>query len=105
MTSNDVLNAFLWGLLDEDGSMIGEEDDCINDDDKLEEFTDRQEAENERKKNLLVSMINIVELEDQEQREADAVDLRRHREQFRGLGSKKGERRSDSGIVTQSLEG
>jgi hypothetical protein len=65
--------------------MIGEEDDCIDDDgvvddDKLEEFMDRQEAENERKRNLLGSMINIVELEDQEQREADAVDLRRHHE-------------------------
>ena len=69
--------------------MIGEEDDCINDDgavddDKLQEYMDRQEAENERKRNLLVSMMNIVELEDQEQREADAVDLRRHRERFRG---------------------
>jgi hypothetical protein len=87
MTSNDVLNAFLQGFLDEDGSMIGEEDDCIDDDgavdgDKLEEFMDRQEAENERKRNLLVSMMNIVELEDQEQREFDAVDLRRHRERL-----------------------
>jgi hypothetical protein len=90
MTSNDVLNAFFQGFLDEDGCMIGEEDDCIDDDgavddDKLEELMDRQEAENERKRNLLVSLMNIVELEDQEQREADAVDLRRHREQFRGL--------------------
>ena len=89
MTSNDVLNAFLQGFLDEDGSMIGEEDDCINDDgavddDKLQEYMDRQEAENERRRNLLVSMMNIVELEDQEQREANAVDLRRHRERFRG---------------------
>jgi hypothetical protein len=109
MTSNDVLNSFLQGLLDEDDSMIGEEDDCIDDDgavddDKLEELMDWQEAENERKRNLLVSMMNIIELEDQEQREADAVDLRCHREQFLGLGSKKGGRRSDSGIVTQSLE-
>ena len=66
MMSNDILNAaflFLQGLLDEDGSMIGEEDDCIDDDgavndDKLEEFMDRQEAEIERKRNLLVSSSN-----------------------------------------------
>ena len=109
MMSNDILNAFLQGLLDEDGSMIGEEDDCIDDngavdDDKIEEFMDRQEAENERKRNLLVSMMYIVELEDQEQREADAVDLRRHHEQFCGQQSKKGERESDSGNETQLLE-
>jgi hypothetical protein len=89
MTSNDVLNVLLQGFLDEDCSMVGEEDDCIDDDgavddDKLEDLMDRQEAENERKRNLLVSMINIVELEDQEHREADAVYLRRHREQFPG---------------------
>ena len=90
--------------------MIGEEDDCIDDDcavddDKLQEYMDRQETENERKRNLLVSFMNIVELEDQEQLAADAVDLRHHREQFRGLGGKKGERRGNSGIVTQPLEG
>ena len=43
------------GLLDEDGSLIGEEDDCIDDDgavddDKLKEFIVQQEAENERKR-------------------------------------------------------
>ena len=109
--SNDILNAFFQGFLDEDGSLIvGEEDDCIDndgavDDDKLEEFMVQQEAEDERKRNLLVSFMNIVELEDQEQREFDAVELRRcHREQFRGQQWKKGERRSDSGIVIQSLE-
>jgi hypothetical protein len=45
--------------------------------------------------------MNIVELEDHEQREFYAVDLRRHREQFRGQQTKKGERGSVSGIETQ----
>ena len=99
MTSNDVLNVLLQGFLDEDGSMNGEEDNCIDDDgavdhDKLEEYMDRQERENERKRNLLIALMSIAELEDQEQLAADAVDLRRHREQFSGLGSKKGGRRT-----------
>ena len=50
----------------------------------------QQEAEDVRKRNLLVSsLMNIVELEDQEQREIDAVDFRRHREQFCGQQRKK----------------
>jgi hypothetical protein len=93
---HDNVNAFYQGLLDEDGSLIGEEDDCCIDDDnavddgKLEEFMAQQEAEGERKTNLLMSFMNIVQLEDQEQREFDAVDdLRRHRERFRGQQRKK----------------
>ena len=68
------------------------------DDDKLEVFMARQEAADERKRNL-------SQLEDQEQQEFDSLDLRRHREQFRGLQRKKGERGSVSGIFTRSLEG
>ena len=30
MISNDVLNAFYQGLVDEDGSLPGDEDDCID---------------------------------------------------------------------------
>jgi hypothetical protein len=87
--TNDALNVFYQGLLGEDGSMVGDGDDLIDndgvvDDDKLEEYTARQEAANERKRNVLVSVMNIVELEDQEQRELDTVDLRRHRERFCG---------------------
>ena len=94
MMSNDALNAFYQGLLDEDGSLLVEEDDCIDDDgavddDKLEEFLAQQEAADERKRNLLVSLMNIVELEDQEQREFDAVDPRRRHERFRGQQRKR----------------
>ena len=94
MMSNNALNAFYQGLLDDDGCLLGEEDDWIDndgavDDDKLEEFMAHQEAADERKRNLLASLMSIVELEDQEQREFDAVDLRRHRERFRGLRRKK----------------
>jgi hypothetical protein len=108
--SNDALNVFYQGLLEEDGSMVGDEDNLIDDngvvdDDKLEEYTPRQEAADERKRNVLVSLMNIVELEDQEQREFDAVDLTRHHQRFRGHQRKKGERGSVSGIATQSLEG
>jgi hypothetical protein len=110
--SNDALNVFYQGLLEEDGSMVGDEDDLIDDngvvdDDKLEEYTARQEVadERKRKRNVLVSLMNIVELEDQERRELDAVDLTRHHERFRGHQRKKGERGSVSGIATQSLEG
>jgi hypothetical protein len=86
MTPNKVLNAFYQGLLDEHG-VLGEEGKYIDDsgavdDDKLEVYTSRQEAEHEIKRNLLLKSINIVELEDQEQSVFDAVDLRRHREQF-----------------------
>ncbi len=93
MMSNDALNAFYQVLLDEDGSLLGEEDDCIDDngavdDDKLEEYLARQEAADERKRNLLSTLMNIVELVDQEQREFDAVDLRRHRERFHGQREK-----------------
>ena len=110
MMSNDALNAFFQGLVDEDGSLLGDEDDVVDDDgavndDKLEEYVARQEAADERKRNLLSTLMNIVELEDQEQREFDAVDLRRHREIFRGLHRKKGERGSVSVFVTQPPEG
>jgi hypothetical protein len=100
MMSNDALNAFYRGLLDKDGSLVGDEDGAV-DDDQLEEYRARQDAADERKKNHLISLMNIVELEDHEQREFYAVDLRRHREQFRGQQTKKGERGSVSGIETQ----
>jgi hypothetical protein len=37
----------------------------------------REEAVDERKRNLLSSLMHIAELEDQELREFDTVDLRR----------------------------
>jgi hypothetical protein len=54
MMSNDDMNVLYQGLLDEDGSRIGEEDGCIDDkngavdDDKLEELMARQEPAYER---------------------------------------------------------
>ncbi|KAI2504923.1 hypothetical protein MHU86_9532 [Fragilaria crotonensis] len=86
MDTNDALNAFYEGLLDEDG-YLGNEDDCIDDDgavddDKLEEYM-AQQAADERKRNVLLTMMGMVELEDKEQKEFDAIDLRRHRERFR----------------------
>jgi hypothetical protein len=79
MMSNDALNAFFQGLVDEDGSLLGDEDDVVDndnavdddgavDDNKLEECVTRQEAADKRKRNLLSTLMNIVELEDQEQR-------------------------------------
>ena len=74
MMSNDALNAFFQGLVDEDGSLLGDEDDVVDDDgavndDKLEEYVARQEAEDGRKRNLLSTWMNIVEIEDREQKE------------------------------------
>jgi hypothetical protein len=74
MMSNDALNAFFQGLVDEDGSLLGDEDDVVDDDgavndDKLEEYVARQEAEDGRKRNLLSTLMNIVEIEDREQKE------------------------------------
>jgi hypothetical protein len=53
MDTNDALNAFYEGFLDEDG-YFGNEDDCIDDDgavddDKLEEYMAQQAAADERK--------------------------------------------------------
>ncbi len=70
--------------------MVGDKDNLIDNDgvvdnDKPEEYYMAwQEPADERTRNVLVSLMNIVELEDQEQRELDAVDLRRHHERFRG---------------------
>ena len=80
--------------MDEDGSLPGNVDDCIDDngavdDDKLKVCMARQEAADERKRNLLSTLMNIFEQEDQEQQEFDSLDLRRHRERFRGLQRKK----------------
>ncbi|KAI2513546.1 hypothetical protein MHU86_686 [Fragilaria crotonensis] len=93
MDTNDALNAFYEGLLDEDG-YLGNEDDCIDDDgavddDKLEEYMAQQAAADERKRNVLLTMMGMVELEDKEQKEFDAIDLRRHRERFRGRRKKR----------------
>ncbi|KAI2499538.1 Plant transposon protein [Fragilaria crotonensis] len=93
MDTNDALNAFYEGLLDEDG-YLGNEDDCIDDDgavddDKLEEYMAQQAAADERKRNVLLTMMGMVELEDEEQKEFDAIDLRRHRERFRGRRKKR----------------
>ena len=80
MMSNDVLNEFYQRLLDKDG-VLGEECDYI-DDDKREACMAQQEAEDERRRNLLLALMHTVELEAQEQRKADAEDLRCHRERF-----------------------
>ena len=91
MTSNDDLKAFWEGLADKDGFWGEDEDDYIDDDgavddDKLKVYMARQEAADERKRNLLSTLMYYVELEDdQEQREFDSLDLRCHRERFRGL--------------------
>jgi hypothetical protein len=93
MMENDALNAFCEGLLDEDG-YLGDEDDFIDDDgavddDKLEECMARQAATDERKRNVLLTIMSIVDLEDEEQKEFDARDLSRHRERFRGHRKKR----------------
>ena len=95
MMSNDDLNTFWEGLADEDEFWGEDEDDYIDDDgavddDKLELCMARQEAVDERKRKLLSTLMYFVELEDQEQRDFDSLDLRRHRERFRGLQRKKG---------------
>ena len=94
MISYDVQNGFYQGLVDEDGSLPGDVDDCVDDDGavdnaKLEVYVARQEAADERKRNLLSTLMNFVELEDEEQREFDSLDLQRHRERFRGLQREK----------------
>ena len=59
----------------------------------------REEAIDERKRNLLSSLMHIAELEDQELREFDTVDLRRQPPwAIRGWRGK-GERRSVSGFM------
>jgi hypothetical protein len=72
MILNDVLNAFYGGCLDED-CFLGEEEDYIDDDgavddDKRDAYMACQEAEEERKQNLLLTLIQTVKLEAQEQR-------------------------------------
>jgi hypothetical protein len=91
--SNNALNTFFQGLLDKDGS-FSDEDDYIDDlgavdDEKLDRKMAREEAADERKRNILLSLMHIAELEEQEQREFDAVDLKRHREEFRGRRKKR----------------
>ena len=86
MMSNGALNAFCQGLLAED-RFVGEndnyiDDDGVVDDDKRDAYMACQEAEEKRKRNLLLCLMQSVELEAQEQREANAEDLRCHREQF-----------------------
>jgi DDE superfamily endonuclease len=90
--SNHTLNAFLQGLLERDDG-LGEEEDYIDDDgavddDKRDAYMARQEEEDERKRNLLLTLMNTVEIEALEQREADAEDLRRHRQRFLGRRKK-----------------
>jgi hypothetical protein len=63
----------------------------------------RQEAEEERKRNVLLTLMKTVKLEAQEQREAKAEDIRRRRERFFEQ-RKKGESSSVSVIATKSLE-
>jgi len=86
MMSNDDLNAFYEGLVDEDGFLSNDEDDCIDDDgavddDALEENVAHQEAAYERKRNLLLSLMQIVKHEEMEEVEADAVAFYNFREQ------------------------
>ena len=93
MMSNHTLNAFLQGLCDKD-DVLGEEegyidDDGAVDDDKRDAYMARQEEEEERKRNLLLTLMNAVEIETLEQREADAEDLRRHRQRFLGQRKKR----------------
>ena len=78
MMSNNALNAFYEGLVDEDGFGGDDEDDCIDDngvvnDDELEEHIAHQEAAYERKKHLLLSLMQIVKDEEMDETEADAV--------------------------------
>ena len=91
--SNHTLNTFLQGLLDKD-DVLGEEegyidDDGAVDDDKREAYMARQEEEEERKRNLLLTLMQMVKIEALEQREADAEDLRRHRQRFLGEREKR----------------
>jgi hypothetical protein len=81
------------------------DDKCAGDDDALEELIAHQEAAYVRKRNILLSLMQIVKHEEVEEAEADAVAFHSIREQFRCQHRKKGERRNVSGIVTQSLEG
>ena len=69
----NALNAFYQGLVDEHGSLLGEEDNCIDDNsavdiDKLKGNMAQQEVEDKQKKNLQSTLMNIVDLEDQEQK-------------------------------------
>ena len=94
MMSNNDLNAFFEGLVDEDGRGGDDEHDCIDDngavdDDELEEHIAHQEAAYERKRNLLLSLMQIVEDEEMDKTEADAVTFCRSREQFRCQNRKK----------------
>ena len=83
----------MQGLRDED-DVLGEEEGYIDDDgavdnDKRDAYMARQEEEEERKRNLLLTLMNAVEIEALEQREADAEDLRRHRQRFLGQREKR----------------
>jgi hypothetical protein len=95
MMSNHTLNVFLQGPRDKD-DVLGEEegyidDDGAVDDDKRNAYMARQEdKEEERKWNLLLTLMNAVEIEAlEQQREADAEDRRRHRQRFLGQRGKK----------------
>ena len=94
MMSKCDVNAFYEGFVDEDGFGGDDEDDCIDDDgavdnDKLEEHIAHQEAAYEKKRNLLLSLMQIVEDEEMDKTEADAVAFCRSREQFRCQNRKK----------------
>ena len=90
--SNHTLNAILQGFLDKD-VVFEDSDDFINDDgavddDKHEAYMAREEAEEERKRNLLLTLMNMVEIKALEQREADAEVVRRRRQRFLARGKK-----------------
>ena len=94
MMPNDDLNAFYEGLVDEDGFLGADVDDCIDengavDDDALEEHIAHLGAAYVRKRNLLLSLMQIVEQEVVEEAEADAVAFHSFREQFRFRHRKK----------------
>ena len=94
MMSNNDLNAFYEGLVEED-AFLGEDkdvymdDDGAADDDALEEHIAHQEAAYERKRNLLLSLMQIVEDEEMDLTEADAAAFCRSKDQFRRRQSKK----------------
>ena len=67
MMSNYILNAFYQGRFDE-YDVLGEKGDYIDDDgtvdeDKRDAYMACQEAEDERKRNLLLTLMQTVQLE------------------------------------------
>jgi hypothetical protein len=93
ITSNHTLNAILLGLLDKDG-VLDDEDDFVDDDgavddDKRDAYMAHQGEEEERNSNPFLTLMNTVEIDTLEQREADVEDLRRHCQRFLGQIEKK----------------